>query len=177
MQQQQRRFSEYERKRLRYLFSEKIEKYLDANYGDCWLKIPEIAQLVVNALGHFDGIRYHLFAWCIMPNHVHVIFKPISSGSELQSDLISILHSWKSFTAHKANKILKRSGEFWQSEYYDHVIRSDEELHYYITYTLNNPVKAALCDNWEEWPWSGCSEAVKKGIEQSLAGETPAPHS
>jgi REP element-mobilizing transposase RayT len=173
--QQQRELSKYEQDRLKYLYSEKIEKYLDELHGDCWLRNPEIAQVVVDALKHFDKSRYHLYAWCVMPNHVHVVFKAISSGGKLDSDLIPILHSWKSFTAHKANKLLKRNGEFWQSEYYDHLIRTEDEFSHYVAYTLDNPVKGKLCNKWHECPWTGCSDEIKAKLEQPSAGETPAP--
>jgi REP element-mobilizing transposase RayT len=159
---QSRPLSVYEKERLKYLLSRNIEKYLDELYGDCWLKDPAIAQLVVDALKFNDGKRYRLLAWCVMPNHVHVVFATISSGGKLHSDLIPILKSWKSFTAHQANKIIGRSGTFWQADYYDHLVRSDEELAHYIEYTLENPVKAKLCKNWYEWKWSGCSEKIRR---------------
>jgi REP element-mobilizing transposase RayT len=101
-----------------------------------------------------------------MPNHVHVVFKMISKNVDLHSDLAPILHSWKSFTAKRANEILRREGIFWQREYYDHVIRSDEEFGHYVNYTLQNPVKAGLCNNWTQWPWSGCSQEIKMMMEE-----------
>jgi REP element-mobilizing transposase RayT len=159
---QKRALSDYEKVKLKYLFSSKIEKYLDQHYGDCWLNQPAIARLVAETLKYFDGSRYYLHAWCIMPNHVHVVFTSISRGMKLDSDLIPILHSWKSFTAHQANKILNRTGSFWQGEYYDHLISSDEEYAHYIDYTLQNPVKAKLCSNWQQWPWSGCNKEVRR---------------
>ena len=175
-EKQSRPLSEYERERLKYLFSTRIEKYLDRLHGECWLKDPVIAQMVVDALKYFDGTRYQLHAWCIMPNHVHVVFTVISTAGELNSNLIPILHSWKSYTAHRANRILRRNGTFWQDEYYDRLIRSDEEFAHYIDYTLQNPLKAKLCRNWQDWPWGGCSEKVRQLLSsQSLAGETPAP--
>jgi hypothetical protein len=69
--------------------------------------------------------------------------------------LASILHSWKSYTANEANKILHCEGEFWQREYHDHLIRDDEDFDWCIAYTVQNPVKAGLCERWEDWPWSG----------------------
>jgi len=71
---QSRPHSEYEQERLKYLFSARIEKYLDRLHGECWLKNPVIAQMVVDALKYFEGTRYHLHAWCVMPNHLHVVF-------------------------------------------------------------------------------------------------------
>ena len=171
-----RPLSKHEQTRLKRLFSARTEKYLDQLYGECWLKNPVIAEIVLNALKYFDGTRYRLHAWCVMPNHVHVVFTTLPTGAELQSHLIPILHSWKSYTAHRANKVLRRVGPFWQDEYYDRLIRSDNELAHYIHYTLQNPVKANLSEDWKEWAWSGCSEKVRRFLNgQPLAGGTPAP--
>ena len=128
---------------------------LDRGLGECWLKDPRVARLVVTALRYFDKKRYNLDAWCVMPNHVHVVVRPIAPSDSALYLLGSIVHSWKSYTAKQANKILRRSGEFWQREYYDHLIRDEEEFWHFIEYTLENPVKAGLCRRWEEWPWSG----------------------
>jgi len=160
-ERQGRRLTEYEEQRLKYVFSEKIEQYLDQGRGECWLKDPVIAQVVIDALKYFDAIRYVLYAWCVMPNHIHVVFKTISKNGDLRSDLIPILHSWKSFTSKRINTILRRQGNFWQHEYYDHLIRSDEEFGHCINYTLQNPVKAGLCTHWQQWPWTGCSDMIK----------------
>jgi len=134
----------------------KVHRYLDGNTGNCWLKDPRIAKLVDNTLRYFDGQRYVLHAWTIMPNHVHVLFTP--SGSH---GLSSIMHSWKSFTAHKANAVLGRSGRFWQPEYFDTLIKSGRQFEFYVRYILNNPVKAKLCKNFYEWPWSKCSAELQ----------------
>ncbi len=80
---------------------ERIEKYLDKGYGICYLRRHEIAEMVQKALLHFDGIRYNLITWVIMPNHLHLLLKPKENNS-----LSDIVHSIKSFTAQKANKIL-----------------------------------------------------------------------
>lgn len=133
----------------RKLFSEKVDAYLGAGYGDCWLAQPPIAQLVQNALRHFEGERYELLAWCLMPNHVHCVFTPLGDYK-----LDSILHSWKSYTALQANRLLNRAGKpFWQKESYDHLIRDEEDLLHCVTYTEANPVKAGLCARAEEWQW------------------------
>ena len=132
--------------RLDAQLAEKIETYLDAGHGDCWLRRPEIAQLVADALSHFEGVRYHLDAWCIMPNHVHVVVRPLA-GHQLPD----IVHSWKSFTANAANKLLGRSGSFWQREYYDRLIRDESEYVNQVAYVLDNPVQAGL----RNWPWKG----------------------
>ena len=69
--------------------------------------------------------------------------------------LSSILHSWKSYTSHEANKILGRTEKsFWQSESFDHWVRDDGERARLVTYVENNPVKAGLCARPEVWKWS-----------------------
>ena len=142
-----RPLSEQEQERLQKLHSERIEAYLDAGHGDCWLRQPVVAQIVADALRHFDTQRYRLHGWCIMPNHVHTIVEP-HPGHELPD----ILHSWKSFTAKAANRILGKTGEFWQTEYYDHLIRDEGDYAHALNYLLENPVVAGL-KNWQ-WVWS-----------------------
>lgn len=143
----ERELSFSEKQKIDKLFSEKFNEYLDQNFGECHLRKPEIAQIVADAIKHFDGNRYHLFAWCIMPNHVHIVFRAIQKNK-----LDEILHSWKSYTAKKINKILGSEGQFWQREYYDHLVRNQEEFENMIQYTVNNPIKANL-KNWE-WVWA-----------------------
>lgn len=99
----------------------RIEIYIDRGEGHAWLKNPILADLVQNALMYFHGQRYLLHAWVIMPNHVHVMFTLLKGFS-----LESILHSWKSFTANEANKILGKQGEFWYPESFDRYIRDGE---------------------------------------------------
>jgi REP element-mobilizing transposase RayT len=132
--------------RLHALFSERIERYLDAGHGACWLARPAIAELTAKALQHFESARYHLRAWCVMPNHVHVVVQP--SGGH---DLSGILHSWKSFTAKEANRLLERTGEFWQKESYDRIVRDADDLENTVRYVRENPLKAGL-HNWR-WVW------------------------
>lgn len=136
-----------EQKEFQKVFSEKFDTALDAGHGACWLARPEIAQGVSDALRHFDGQRYDLFAWCIMPNHVHVVFRPIKEHS-----LSNILHSWKSFTAKEANRLLERTGEFWQAESFDHLVRNREDFDNQVRYVMENPDKAHL----QNWEWCGC---------------------
>jgi REP element-mobilizing transposase RayT len=158
---QKRQLTTYERAKLQYLLSNKVQEYLDRSEGECWLNNPAIARLVIQTMQHFNGTRYQLEAWCVMPNHVHVVFQDLGI-----SNLNSILHSWKSYTAHEANKILNRTGKFWHNEYYDHSIRNDEDFAHCVEYTLYNPVKAKLCKKWQDWPWSGCSEEIRRKLAQ-----------
>jgi len=150
---QGRALSEPEQKRLQYLYSEKIETYLDSGQGECWLAGAEIAAIVENALKHFDGQRYRLHTYSVMPNHVHVIVEPVN-GNELEA----IIHSWKSFTANEANKALKRSGRFWQHEPYDHIIRNEREYCFQLQYVWDNPDKAGVtARRWRLVAGASCS--------------------
>ena len=142
--QQGRPLSADESKRLHQLHSERVEAYLDSGAGRCWLSDDRIAKLVADALAHFDGERYTLLAWCIMPNHVHVVVQPKDGV-----DLPDLLRSWKTFTAREANLALGRSGDFWQAEYYDHLIRDGEDLTHAVEYAWLNPEEAG----WPDWRW------------------------
>jgi len=134
--------------------SEQVEAYLDAGHGACWLRRPEIARLVADALRFFDGQRYHLQAWVVMANHVHAVVRPTPAFSPS-----SILHSWKSYTAKEANKLLRRNEpDFWQHESFDHWCRDDDEVAHWVGYTEGNPVAARLCVLPEEWPWSSAAQ-------------------
>lgn len=131
---------------------------LDKGMGPKWLAIPEIAQVVADALRYLDKRKYNLVAYCIMPNHVHVVFTPLpldDAGQDYHS-LSSIMQSLKGFTARKANHVLGRKGHFWQDESYDHVVRNEDELKRIVDYVLYNPAKAGLTDDFENWPWSYC---------------------
>jgi len=144
--EQGRSLTAHEEQELDRLYATRIESFLDSGQGACHLAKPEIASLVQEALRHFHGHRYDLIAWCIMPNHVHVIVRPWEGYN-----LPDILHSWKSFTAKEANKHLGTTGAFWQDEYYDHLIRDEEDFNRSLTYVLQNPEKAGL----KAWPWVG----------------------
>ena len=128
--------------------------------GDHWLKIPEVAQIVVDSLHYFDSERYLLDCFCLLSNHVHVVFQPLEKESGQYYALSSIMHSIKRYTAVSANKVLDREGQFWQHESYDHVVRDEAELQRIRQYVLNNPVKAGLIDSQEAWPWSYCRRSI-----------------
>lgn len=140
----ERDLSNEEKTRIDWLFSQKVDEYLDNEYGECHMRQPRIAKIVADGLKHFHNQRYHLYAWCVMPNHVHVVFRTLQKNK-----LDKILHSWKSFTANEINRILDRNGQLWQIEYYDHLVRDGEEFERIIKYVLNNPAKAGL----KNWQW------------------------
>ena len=141
-----------ERKELQRLYAAKVDSALNAGQGACYLKDERIARIVQDALQHFHGQHYELIGWVIMPNHVHIVVRPLGAHQ-----LPEILHSWKSFTAKEANKVLGRSGPFWQDECYDHLIRDEEDFHHALQYVIDNPERAGLHD----WPWVGLQKTFQ----------------
>ena len=147
-----------------------IETWLDrGETGENWLQDDTIAQMVTTSLHFLDGQSYDLLAYCVMPNHVHVVFRPLLTAAELTEargdsgrlyflsehpSLARIMKSLKGFTAREANKALHRQGPFWEPESYDHVVRDGENLDRIVAYVLNNPVKAGFVSQWQDWPYS-----------------------
>lgn len=127
----------------------RVEEYLNSGYGVCYLRDPRIGRLVENALLHFDKTRYHMIAWVVMPNHVHTLVETIEGYP-----LPGVLHSWKSYTANEANKLLGRGGRFWFPEYFDRYIRDERHFNNVVRYIHENPVKAGLVSKAEDWPFS-----------------------
>lgn len=148
--------------------SSRIEEYFDRGSGECYLRDPRIATLVANALWLQHNRRYRLIAWCIMPNHVHVVFR-LLPGTELAV----VMGSWKSFTARMANRILGRAGAFWQREYYDRLIRNDE-FERAVRYVLTNPERAGLTGwkcVWSTGVDAGTTTGLHPSEYKSFAGD------
>jgi putative transposase len=138
----------------------RIEHWLDAGMGCCALRNPEAAAFVQNALLHFDGDRYRILAWVIMPNHVHALIDP-------QEPVSKSIQGWKSFTARWLLKHNERLGlgipdphHVWMREYWDRFIHDDDHLRAVIDYIHHNPVKAGLCREPADWPWSSASRVT-----------------
>ncbi len=155
------------------------DKMLASNTtGPHWLKDERVAQLVVDALFYHDGNLYTLLAFVVMPNHVHVVLRPLEekgaerveehesvANSDSNGDtpryvpLRRITQSLKGYTAREANRLLGRTGQtFWQDESYDHWIRDEAELGRIVTYIEWDPVKSGLVTKPEEWRWSSAWE-------------------
>ena len=126
----------------------KLEAYLDRGFGECHLKQAAIATLAENALRFFDGQRYRLQAWVIMPNHLHVLV------DIWQTPLAEIDKSWKQFIARQANRLLGREGKLWEREYWDTVMEDEEHQCKSVRYIEANPVKALLVREAKDWVWS-----------------------
>ena len=140
------------------------EKIIERGSKDAHLLTDtRIASLVAEAIHFRDRLDYDLIAYTIMPNHVHLVFgigkydvlEHPADGVPLSGKQVSaIMMSLKRHTALEANKLLERSGPFWQDESYDHVVRDSEELSRIVEYVLDNPVQACLAQSRRAWPWS-----------------------
>jgi putative transposase len=124
--------------------------------GTFFLREDTIAGVVTNSIRFHDREWFDVDAFCIMPNHVHLIITPYERSEDTDYSLTQIMHNIKRNSAKQANKILNRTGAFWQHENYDHYIRDSAELERIIEYVLSNPVKAGLVDDWTQWKWSYC---------------------
>jgi REP element-mobilizing transposase RayT len=120
-------------------FSYEYLEHLDRGHGECVLKCPDLAQIVADSLLHFDGVRYHMGDFIVMPNHVHLLVCLLSD-----TKLKDVCYSWKKFTATKINQHLERRGSFWQSESFDHLVRSPDQFEHLQKYIAGN--RASLDD-------------------------------
>lgn len=139
----------------------RVETELDRGLGSAHLARKDVGDLVFNALRVFHGERYILHSACVMPNHVHAVFRTVPGVR-----LSEVMHSWKSFTAKRANRLLRREGTFWEAESYDRLIRDETEFERANAYVLANPEKAGLRD----WKWVGAFDrtlVVKYGERQA----------
>ena len=152
---------------------ELVDRWLDAGHGAQILRRPGIAKLVVRAWHYFDGSRYRLHAWCVMPTHVHVLITPVGPHT-----LRSIMHSQKSYTAKailaqfpgsadvppafgpKAGETpaVPGSRSVWHADYFDRFIRDASHYRAAVDYIHQNPVKAGLVRHAVDWPWSSAKE-------------------
>ena len=121
------------------LKSQGWHRRLDQCHGSCVLRDPILAHIVSDTLKFFDGDRYDLASFIVMPNHVHILVQFRDDVS-----LTKQTESWLRFSARQINEQLNQTGPFWQSELFDHLVRSDEQFVYLSDYVRNNPTKAGL---------------------------------
>jgi len=142
-----------------------FDKQLDQEqYGSCHLRKPAVAEVVAQHLHKYDGQWYDLHAYCIMPNHVHLLIDMSCQLSKTDifiddipdnyQQLHKVMQRIKGASARAANTVLGRNGQFWMKDSYDHYIRNEKEWRNIEAYILNNPVKAGLVKCWEDWPHS-----------------------
>lgn len=120
-------------------FASKLFETLDEGFGKGYLKRQDVQNKMVQALEYFDGSRFRLGDFVIMPNHVHVLMTPIG-----EYELEVVLHSIKSWSGSQINRMLERSGEFWMKDSFDRLVRDGDELLRVQDYIRQNPKKANL---------------------------------
>jgi putative transposase len=126
----------------------KFDKELDNTcQGPRWLADPRIAEMVCRSLHYLDGRKYSLEAYCLMPNHVHLVCNPLNNEDGV-IPMSDIMKSLKGYTARQANQILGHKGAFWQHESYDHVVRDNSEFIRIVNYVLDNPARSGLPARW-----------------------------
>ncbi len=133
-------------------YFKKLDEAIHVAKGKHYLKDDRISQAVAEALHFWQEKKIDLMSYCIMSNHVHIVLRLLEHEPEVF--LRDVLESIKKFSAKKANHILRRKGQFWQHESFDRLVRDREELHRIISYVLDNPTKARLCENREDWKWN-----------------------
>jgi len=126
-----------------------------------WLADERVAEIVADEIQRPSGERYMLITYCIMSNHCHLVvdtgesaFKPAHEGVTAPYPLTDTLKLLKGRTARYCNQVLGRNGKFWHPESYDHVVRDQKEYDRIVWYVINNPVKAGLVENWEDWKFT-----------------------
>ena len=124
---------------LRWKLSDRFDAFLDESHGACVLKRPELGRIVAENLLHLNDREYWLTDFAVMPNHVHALATFRSDG-----DMLPRIEAWKRYQARKINAALKRSGRFWQSDGFDHLVRSPEQFEHYRRYIAENPGRAGL---------------------------------
>lgn len=169
---QNRPVTDYEMERLSI-----CEKYLDQDHTNPMLKDPTLASMVRDAILFHHREKYDLIAWCIMPNHVHLLLTPFSPATEggVPVPLSEILHSIKSYTANRANNLGLIHGRLWQREYFDRWVRNGEELERYEQYIHQNPLLAGLVLHPEDYPWQGGTPPSLAVQETTTATEGGVP--
>lgn len=150
---------------LRYVPEEKrriqlirmIEKYLDMGHGSSYLAEPSIARIVADSLQFWDGVKYKLQAYVIMPNHAHLLLKPFEG-----EHLFKVVQSLKKYTSRLANEALGKTGHFWYREYFDRYMRDEQHFARTVDYIHQNPVKAKLCATASDWEFSSAARTLNQ---------------
>ena len=120
-------------------FSQRWHAHLDDCHGECVLRQRSLAAIIANSLVHFDGERYTLTDFVVMPNHVHILVAFPTAGA-----MLAQCESWKRFTAIRINRCIGRRGRFWQQDGFDHLVRSIEQFTYLRRYIATNSQRASL---------------------------------
>lgn len=109
--------------------------------------------IVFSAFKFHDGKKYKLIACVVMDTHAHCILQPMEQSGGSCYSLAQIMHSIKSYSANRIQRVLNVNGKIWQDENYDRIIRDEEEYLEKMNYIANNPLKAMIVEKPEEYKW------------------------
>lgn len=147
------------RKMQSYLNHKRLFGWLDEQFGRIdapilRLDTKPLAYIISDILMRDHEKLYMLCAYCVMPNHVHVLFTPFAEQSDISVSASGIIKTWKGASSRLINQSLGRTGSLWETECYDHYARSEEEKNRIIQYIIDNPAKAGLVNSWSDWPYT-----------------------
>lgn len=152
---EQKDLTEKERRELIYAEQKRLfaatDDFLDMNLNEpYWLREKEVAEIVEEAMHYRDGKQYDLHTFTIMPNHVHMMMTLLADAPVLYK----VMQDLKKYSGLHCNRHLKREGQFWENESYDHIVRDEKEFWNILNYILQNPVKAGFVKEWQQWPFT-----------------------
>ncbi len=125
------------------------EKYLDRGDGFCPFRNSSCCRIVIEAMKGLRDYGWRLRHYVIMPNHVHALVDTTADATSMKV----VWQRWKGRTARRCNEALERRGTFWQKEWFDRWVRDEAEMLKTVEYIRNNPVKAGLVKDWQNFPW------------------------
>jgi REP element-mobilizing transposase RayT len=114
---------------------------------------PPAREIILAACRYFDRDRYALYAAVVMPDHVHLLLKPLEKDNGQTWKLNKILQSLKSYTAKQIPTVMTHLGTVWMPESYDRIVRDREEFEEAWQYILENPVRSGLCTQIKDYPF------------------------
>jgi len=119
-----------------------------------YIPLPEpVRDIVLRHCLHDHGVKAHVHAVVVMPDHVHLLLTPLCGADRNPHSLVEILQGIKGASAHSVNRSLRRSGPVWQEESFDHVLRSSESFEEKLEYIRQNPVQRGLVTKPEDYQW------------------------
>ncbi len=143
----------------------KFDTYLDQQTAPKYsLAHPQMSAYTVEAIHKMAGIYFNLWAFVLMPNHVHLLL----TISHAEVPFFDILQQHKRLTTLFAQKLYQEKFKFWAHESYDHLVRDEGEFERILRYMMNNPIKAGLVKNWQEWPHRYCNSRILATLNEDL---------
>ena len=142
-------YSEY--LELTEVYDDQLGKYKGTGID---LSTPVIAEIITTAFHFYDSSLYELQAYCVMPNHVHLLILPLLQASGKHAHVSDIVRRIKGYTSKQIKAKTPADGAVWRADYFDRFIRDDKDRYNVVEYILNNPLKAGLAEEQRSWPYN-----------------------